>query len=237
MALLTGLGLLLLLRLAGGAETQGLHRYHQDLGLLFVRLYNRQMASFWISWAALLALLLLWKDYRSLARYKYLLAATAIIMLLVTTFFGATANGKTMTLHLGPLVFQPHDPVKLLLVIFLAAYLVEKRELISFAAGRYGLLTLMDLRYMGPLLAVWLLAMLIIFKQKDLGAAVLIFGSSLAMLYLGTGRKNYLLIGLALSLAGLWVSYKLFPVVQTRFTVWENPWRQHYVVDHGSTGS
>ncbi len=195
-ALLTGLGLLFLLRLGGGALTQDLHGHGGSLGHVLSAPYQRQMLFFWVSWAVLLAMILFWRDYGVLARFKYLLAATAIVVLLATTFLGVTAHDKTMTLHLGPIVFQPHDPVKLLLVIFLAAYLVEKRELISFAAGRYGLPTLLDLRYMGPLMAVWLLVMAIVYKQKDLGAAALIFGSFLGMLYIGTGRRLYLLFGM-----------------------------------------
>lgn len=232
-ALLTGLGMLFLLRLCGGAFTQGLHGHGGSLGTFFLKLYQRQMLFFWISWAALLAIILGWRDYRALARYKYLLAATAIVMLLVTTFLGVTAHDKTMTLHLGPIVFQPHDPVKLLLVIFLAAYLVEKRELISFASGRYGLPTLKDLRFMGPLLAVWLLVMAIVYKQKDLGAAALIFGSFLGMLYIGTGRKYYLAVGLGLFVLGIWVAYLFFPRVQARFAIWHDPWHPHVIVEHG----
>ncbi len=232
-ALLTGLGMLFLLRLAGGALTQGLPGHGGTLGTFFLHLYQRQMLFFWISWAVLLAMILCWRDYRVLAHFKYVLAATAIIMLLATTFLGVTAHDKTMTLHLGPIVFQPHDPVKLLLVIFLAAYLVEKRELISSATGRFGLPSLMDLRYMGPLMAVWLLVMAIVYKQKDLGAAALIFGSFLGMLYIGTGRKYYLAFGLGLFLLGIWVAYLFFPRVQARFAIWQDPWRQHMIVEHG----
>ena len=119
------------------------------------------------------------------------------------------------------------------MVIFLAAYLVEKRELIAFAAGRYGLLTRMDLRYMGPLFAVLLLVMAVIYKHNDLGAAVLLFGSFLAVLYLGTGRKNYVFIGLVLFFAGLGVAYMTVPRVRTRFVIWANPWQQYTVMEHG----
>jgi len=232
-ALLTGLGMLFLLRLGGGALSQELRGHGGSLGMFFLHLYQRQMLFFWISWATLLSMILYWRDYTVLARFKYLLATTAIIMLLFTTFLGVTAHDKTMTVHIGPIVFQPHDPVKLLLVIFLAAYLVEKRELISFATGRYGLLTLLDLRYMGPLLAVWLLVMAIVYKQKDLGAAALIFGSFLGMLYIGTGRKYYLAFGLGLFLLGIGVAYQFFPRVQARFAIWHDPWRQHVLLEHG----
>jgi len=232
-ALLIGLSLLFLLRLAGGEEVMGLQRNHPDLGAKFFSLFKHQFYAFWLGWAVLMGMVLCWKDYRALARYKYLLAAIAVVMLVVTTAVGKATNDQTITLHLGPIVFQPHDPVKLLMVIFLAAYLVEKRELITHAAGRYGLLTLMDLRYMGPLLALWLMVMAIVFIHKDLGAAALLFGSFLATLYLGTGRKNYVFIGIALFAVGMVLAYMKVERVQTRVAIWQNPWRQYTAIEHG----
>lgn len=218
-ALIIGLGLLFLLRLAGGAGAMGLEKADNLL-----RNYYKQFFSLLLGWTVLMGLLLGWRDYRLLSRYKYLIAALAVGLLLITTIFGGTTGGQTIALTLGPFSFQPHDPVKLLLVVFMAAYLVEKKELLSFAAGRFGLLTLMDLRYMGPLVTLWLLVMMIIFKHNDLGAALLLFGALLVMLYLGTERRSYLFVGLALFLIGGVAAYTLSGRVQHRVAVWQNPW-------------
>ncbi len=218
-ALIIGLGLLFLLRLAGGAGALGLEKADNLL-----RNYHKQFFSLLLGWTVLMGLLLGWKDYHQLSRYKYLIAALAVGLLLITTIFGGTTGGQTIALTLGSFSFQPHDPVKLLLVVFMAAYLVEKKELLSFAAGRFGLLTLMDLRYMGPLVTLWLLVMMIIFKHNDLGAALLLFGALLVMLYLGTERRSYLFVGLALFLIGGVAAYTLSGRVQHRVAVWQNPW-------------
>lgn len=227
-ALLVGFGQLFLLRLAGGAISQGLPR-----GEDFYHLYQHQLAYFAMGWAVLLCMVLFWKEYRVLARYKYLIAATAVALLLVTTMLGKVVGDQQLTLRIGPLAFQPHDPVKLLLVVFLAAYLVEKRELLSVARGRAGWLTLMDLRYMGPLVALWVMVMAIVFIHKDLGAAALLFGAFLTILYLGTGRKTYVLLGLALFLLGMVFAYTKFDRVQMRVAIWQNPWKKFTVMKHG----
>ena len=231
-ALLIGLGLLFILRLAGGTYT---YMNIEDGSRLFGQ-YQKQLISFGISWAVLMGMILFWRDYRSLARYKYLLAMTAVALLLITTAFGHVIGGQTLALNIGPLTFQPHDPVKLLLVVFMAAYLVEKQELISFAAGKYGLLTRMDFRYMGPLIALWIMVMAIIFRHGDLGAALLLFGALLGMLYLGTSRKIYVYTGLALFIIGGVAAFTLSGGaqktahgqtrnrIQTRIAIWLNPW-------------
>ncbi|HEY3379537.1 MAG TPA: FtsW/RodA/SpoVE family cell cycle protein, partial [Armatimonadota bacterium] len=219
-ALLIGLGVMFLLRLAGGTYTY----VDAEDGRRLFSLYQKQLISFGVGWAVLLSMILFWRDYRVLTRYKYVVATTAVALLLITTIFGHAVGGQTLTLNLRFFTFQPHDPVKLLLVIFMAAYLVEKQELIAFAAGRHGWITRRDFQYMGPLLALWLLVMAIIFRHADLGAALLLFGALLGMLYLGTARKIYLAIGIGLFILGGFAAVSLSPRVQTRMAIWQNPW-------------
>jgi len=255
-ALLTGIGLLFLQRLAGGisllAMQSGFDLTHigqiaaqkgapalAKTTALLLRCSDKQPISFLVGWVALMCVVLFWKDYRTLARYKYLIAIGATLLLLITTFFGSTHGGQTIALDLGFFTFQPHDPVKLLLVIFMAAYLVENRQLLAIAGGRFGLLTLMDIRYLGPLLTMWLLMMAIIFKHDDLGAALLLFGALLGMLYLGTGRKAYVALGIVLSVAGVFVGYRVAKMahldfvnrIDTRIAIWLHPWSY---TDNGS---
>jgi cell division protein FtsW (lipid II flippase) len=218
-ALLCGIGILFLQRLAGGAAEAELSKAPSLL-----RDYHKQLVSFGVGWLALAAMLVVKWDYRALSRFKYSIAFTALGLLLITTVFGDAANGQQLTLNLRFIAFQPHDPVKLLLVVFMAAYLAEKRELLSFAAGHRGLLTGLDFRYMGPLVVLWLLVMAIIFVHKDLGTALLLFGAFLGILYLGTNRGRYVVIGLLMFLVGVGVAYTKFERVQTRVAIWQNPW-------------
>jgi len=240
-ALLTGIGLLFLQRLAGGiallAMQSGYNLAH--IGQIAARhgapalarttsmllhSSDKQLSSFLVGWAVLLGVVLFWKDYRTLARYKYLIAIGAMGLLIVTMLFGGQTGGQTISLNLGPLNFQPNELVKLLLVLFMAAYLVEKRELLSFAGGRFGILTLMDLRYLGPLITLWLVVMVMVFHNDDLGAMLLLFGALLGMLYLGTERKSYFIIGLVMFMAGALGAYAISGRVEDRVAIWLHPW-------------
>ena len=90
------------------------------------------------------------------------------------------------------LQFQPGELAKLLLIVFLAGYLREKREVL--AQGR--------LKDLGPLLLIWGAAMLVLVETSDLGSALLYFGIFLAMLYVATGRALLVVVGAALFAAG-----------------------------------
>jgi cell division protein FtsW (lipid II flippase) len=116
--------------------------------------------------------------------------------------------------QLGPLQFQPGELAKIALIVFLAGYLREKREVL--AQGR--------LKDFGPLLLIWGAAMLVIVETNDLGSALLYFGIFLAMLYVATGRALYVCIGLGLFFAGAGVAYSTISRVQLRVDCWLHPW-------------
>ena len=125
-------------------------------------------------------LLLLRRDFRVLESYKYLFGLSAIGLLILPALphFGTTINGARLWVRVGPLQFQPGELAKVALIVFLAGYLREKREVL--AQGR--------LKDFGPLLLIWGAAMLVIVETNDLGSALLYFGIFLAMLYVATGR-------------------------------------------------
>jgi len=239
-ALLVGLGTLFLLRLAGGSYLQYITEtspYWRDVfadrASVIYAAYGKQVIFFYVGLAALLGLLLVRWDLQALTRYKYLVGSGAVLLLLVTTLFGSETGGQQIALDLKFFTFQPHEPVKILIVIFMAAYLAEKRDLLVLAAARARFLSVMDLRYLGPMIALWLLVMAIVFKHKDLGAALLLFGIFLGMLYLGTGRKTYLALGLGMFLFGVFAAYTLVARVQTRVAIWLDPWQERYINDQG----
>jgi cell division protein FtsW (lipid II flippase) len=156
------------------------------------------------------------RDYRRLEGYKYIFGLTAIALLVLPALpvLGTTVNGARLWIRLGPLQFQPGELAKIMLIVFLAAYLREKREVL--AQGR--------LKDFGPLLAIWGGAMLVLVETNDLGSALLYFGIFLAMLYVATGRLLFTVIGLALFLVGSAGIYKLVPHVRQRITIWLHPW-------------
>jgi cell division protein FtsW (lipid II flippase) len=160
-------------------------------------------------------------DYRRLESYKYLFGLTAVGLLLlpILPVLGQTVNGARLWVHVGSLQFQPGELAKIMLIVFLAGYLREKREVL--AQGR--------LKDFGPMLVIWGLAMLVLLETRDLGGGLLYFGIFLAMLYVATARVAYVVAGIALFVVGAVGVWKVTPHVQERVTVWRHPWTSHPV--------
>jgi cell division protein FtsW (lipid II flippase) len=167
-------------------------------------------------------LILLRHDYRVLESYRYLFGVTAVLLLLLPSVpgLGEEVNGVRLWVSLGPLQFQPGELAKIFLILFLAGYLREKREVL--AQGR--------LKDYGPLLAIWGAAMLVIVQTNDLGSALLNFGIFLAMLYVATGRAVLVAGGLGLFVGGSALLYQALPRVQERVTIWLHPWTDERVL-------
>jgi cell division protein FtsW (lipid II flippase) len=162
-------------------------------------------------------LLLLRHDYRRLESYKYVLgvAAVGLLVLPVLPVLGQTVNGARLWIDLGPIQIQPGELAKIMLIVFLAGYLRDKREVL--AQGR--------LKDFGPLLLIWGLAMLVLVVTNDLGSALLYFGIFLAMVYVATARVAYVAAGLGLFVAGSAAAYELIPRVEERISIWLDPWQ------------
>jgi cell division protein FtsW (lipid II flippase) len=165
-------------------------------------------------------------EVRLLERYKYTAAAGGIALVALTLLFGIDPNGSGARLWLGTpwLSFQPSEILKVLLVVFLAGYLSDKRELLTTSLIRVGPLRLPPFPYLAPLLAMWGISLALLVWQRDLGAAVLFFGVFLVMLYIAVGQVWYVVAGSALFLAGGTVCYALFSHVRLRVEIWLNPW-------------
>ena len=142
--------------------------------------------------------ILLLRDYHVLERYRYLIATAGILLLLAPFITRNPVNGAYLSVDIGPISFQPAELAKICIVIFLASYLAEKREMLSVAARRVLGLTIPPLKHFGPLLVVWGAAMLMLVFIRDLGSSLMFFGAFLALLYVATGRFSYVLIGLVM---------------------------------------
>jgi len=173
---------------------------------------------------AVFAVTLLWlrSDYRVLENYKYVFGVTAILLLFLPLApgLGETINGSRLWIHFGSLQFQPGELGKIALIVFLAAYLREKREVL--AQGR--------LKDWGPLLAIWGGAMLVLFATDDLGSALLYYGIFLALLYVATNRISFVAVALGLFLAGSFAISYTTPHVQDRIQNWLSPWSAHKIL-------
>jgi cell division protein FtsW (lipid II flippase) len=166
-------------------------------------------------------LIVLRHDYRILESYRYLFGVAAVFLLLLPSApgLGERVNGVRLWVDIGPLQFQPGELAKICLILFLAGYLREKREVL--AQGR--------LKDFGPLLAIWGAAMLVIVQTNDLGSALLNFGIFLAMLYVATGKTLYVGAGLGLFVAGAALLYSALDRVHERVTIWLQPWTDERV--------
>ncbi|MFP4441219.1 MAG: FtsW/RodA/SpoVE family cell cycle protein [Chloroflexaceae bacterium] len=161
-----------------------------------------------------------WLDH-----YPYVWLTLGLGLMLATFVFGTDPNdsGVRVWFNLGFFLFQPSELLKIILVIFMAAYLDRHREVVA-AGYQLGPLTLPPLPYLVPLVGMWGIAMGVIIFQRDLGAALLLFGVFLAMLYVATGRGWYVLAGLTAFGIGAFVLYQVVAIVKLRVAVWLDPW-------------
>jgi cell division protein FtsW (lipid II flippase) len=161
-------------------------------------------------------LFLFHRDYRRLESYKYLLglAAIALLVLPVVPFLGETVNGARLWVNVGPIHFQPGEFAKILLIVFLAGYLREKREVLAQ----------FRLKDLGPLVLIWGGAMAVLVITNDLGGGILYFGIFLAMLYAATAQVWFVVAGATLFVGGATVVYRMIPRVEERVQIWLDPW-------------
>lgn len=180
----------------------------------------------WIVLGAVLCVLtvVVARNYRGLAQFKYLTAVTAIALMVSPALIGREVNGAKLWLKFGGLSFQPAEVAKILMVVFLAAYLSEKRELLTELPRRFLGISWPRLKYLGPLLTMWAISLVLLVFEKDLGSSLLFFGIFLTMVFIATDRWIYVIAGSALFLAGAAAAYRLFSHVRVRVDIWLDPW-------------
>ncbi len=211
-----GLGLIMLNRLP--QDLAGTSAFGVQLGMA-----ETQLLWFAVGMVLMVGIAVGLRDDGVLRHYKYSWAAIGILLLAATLLLGYEVNGARLWIDLGPVSVQPGEPLKIVLVIFIAAYLAETRTLLTSATVRIGPVHLPPLPYFLPMLVLFGAVMLIVVRLNDLGTALLFFGTFLTMLFVATGRRSYVLIGLLLFVAGAFVAYRLFGHVQARVDVWLDP--------------
>ncbi|MGB5756285.1 MAG: FtsW/RodA/SpoVE family cell cycle protein [Acidimicrobiales bacterium] len=205
-ALLNGLGYVMISRLDDGLAAS-------------------QSAWTFIGLGAFSLTLLVLRDPKRLAPYRYTLALIGVGLLLLPLVpgLGVRINGAQIWLRVGPFSIQPGEFAKVVLAGFLAGYLADKRELLTMSTRRLGPLNIPDAKHFGPLLLAWGMALMVMTAQRDLGSSLLLFTLFVAMFYVATSRIAYVLTGLTMFSAGAYVSWRLFSHVQTRVDIWLDP--------------
>ncbi len=162
------------------------------------------------------------RDHRTLEAYTYTigLVGFGFLLLPIVPGIGTTINGARLWVSVGPISFQPSEIGKVLVVLFLASYLNQKKELLAIATRRIGPIRLPEPRYMGPLLVAWFASLAVLFVENDLGSSLLFFGIFVVMLWVATARGTYLAFGVILFAVGAFVGYLAIPHVQLRVDIW-----------------
>jgi len=196
------------------------------IGRLASNFLLRQAVWVLVSVVACLLVVRLSENLRWLRRFRYTWLLGGLLLLAATLLFGVNPSGYGLRLWLGGwgLYLQPSEPLKLLMIVYLASYLAERGEMLTSERLRLGQWTLPPLAYVGPLLVMFGLTIVLLAWQQDLGAGMLFFFTFLAMLYLATGQWQYVAAGLAFfALAGL-AGYLLSDRVALRVDGWIDPW-------------
>jgi len=164
-----------------------------------------------------------------LARFKwtFLFIGAGLLMLPLVPGLGISVGGARIWVHLGPINFQPGEFAKLSLALFFAGYLADNRELIAASTRRIGPLRIPELRFLLPITLAWGFAVAVMVAEKDLGSALLFFTLFTVMMWVATERAAFLIIGLGLFALAAVIAYQQFAVVQTRVSVWIDPWSQY----------
>src|SRR6185436_7479515 len=172
------------------------------------------------------------RDVRQLDAYTYTIGLAGLVLLLlpIVPGVGSEINGARLWVDLGFVRFQPAEIGRILIVIFLASYLGQRRELLAAGVGRLGLPRPKDL---GPIILAWSASLAVLFLERDLGASLLLFGVFIVMLWVATGRWAYLLLGLILFTLGAYIGYLAFSHVQVRVDAWIHAMDPNMVGDEG----
>jgi len=167
---------------------------------------------------------LLVRDHLRLDRYRYLLGALGLALLVATIVLGTTVNGSKLWIHAFGFSIQPSEFAKLAIVIFLAGYLNDKKGLLSVPTHHVLGVPLPAAKYFGPLLVMWVLSLAMLVFMKDFGMALLFMSIFVALMYMATTRIVYVVLGGGLFAGAAVLAVYIVPHVQDRFQVWLNPW-------------
>lgn len=185
-----------------------------------------QLTWFAVAVVLFIAVLILLRDHRRLQRYTYTLGLLGLVLLILplVPIIGTTVNGATLWIRVANFSFQPAEFAKILLTCFFAGYLVVKRDSLAVIRTKRWGIPAPRLRDLGPILIAWLLSLAVLVFERDLGTSVLFFGLFVAMLYIATQRRSWLVIGAGLFVIGGSLAYLLFAHVRSRVLVWLDPW-------------
>lgn len=175
--------------------------------------------------ALFIVVVLFLRDHRVLQRYTYVSVVTALVLLTLPIFFPAV-NGARIWIRIAGFSIQPGEFAKVLLALFFAGYLAANRNALAYTGRqiwRFKRLQLPTGRVLGPIVAIWLLSVVVLVLERDLGTSLLFFGLFVILLYVATGRTGWIAVGLLLAGVGAVAVGRLEPHVHSRVQEWLHP--------------
>ena len=186
-----------------------------------------QLVILFVSIALMVVTLACVRNLDVVKRYKYTFGVLGIVFLLLPLVpgLGNEQYGSKIWIHVGSFGLQPGEFAKIFIVLFLAGYLAENRELLSLSSHSILGFKIPRLRLLLPMFAFWGIGMAVVAIEKDFGSALLFYTVFLIMLYVATGRVSYVFIGLLLLLVGAFGLYHFMGHIQIRFNTWIDPFK------------
>lgn len=204
------------------------------IGYVMIARLSERLAGLQTTWTivsviAFAATLAIVRRVNDLARFKwaYFAVGAGLLLLPMVPGFGFSSNGARIWVSVGPINFQPGEFAKLALALFFAAYLAESRELLNKATWKVGRFMLPEPRDLLPLLGAWGFSVVLMVGQKDLGSSLLFFTLFIVMVWVATEKASYMAIGLTMFATSATIAYFLFDHVQTRVSIWLDPWKSY----------
>jgi cell division protein FtsW (lipid II flippase) len=206
-----------------------------SFGLVEIYRINTTLARQQAQWFVLglilfAATIFFFRDYRRLERYRYTIVAGSLFLLMLPRVpgIGYQANGAYLGIHIpGLFVFQPAEFAKIGLVIFLASYLRDTRQVLVMGARRFLGVTIPPIKQFGPVLVIWGIAMLILIVLHDIGSSLMFYGGLLAVLYVATNRLSFVVVGFIAFVLGAWYLGTHIAHVHARVETWLHPFNPH----------
>lgn len=160
-------------------------------------------------------------DYRRFHDVAYVLYSITVLVLLLVLVFGREALGAQRWVNIGGISFQPSELAKLSLILALGRYFSDQKKETIFHSVE---LIRMLWRKLGLPFLLTAIPMFLIFKQPDLGTAILFFGIFVFMLFVTDLRYRYILGFLALCSAVVPFGWHILkPYQKDRLLVFLNP--------------
>lgn len=204
------------------------------IGFVMIARLSERLAGLQATWslvavAAFVVTLVMVERVGDLRRYQFTALAVGVVLLLLPMVpgLGFESGGARIWVNIGPINFQPGEFAKIALAIFFAGYLAERREFLIASDRRFLGVPVPELRHFLPLLLAWMMSVVMMVGERDLGSSLLFFALFIVLLWVATERTSVMVIGVGLFLASAVAAYNMFSHVRTRVTIWLNPWDQY----------